>query len=43
MAEPSLLVERELLSDITATGKWVKAVIEIPGIRKKDIKINIYD
>jgi HSP20 family protein len=38
MAKPSILVERELLSDITATEKGVNAVMQIPGIGKKILK-----
>ena len=35
--------EIEPLSDITTTDKEVKVVVEMPGIDKKDIKINAYD
>ena len=35
--------EREPLSDIYSTDKEVKVVLEMPGIKKEDIKINAYD
>ncbi len=35
--------EIEPLSDITTTGKDVKVIVEMPGIDKKDIRINAYD
>jgi HSP20 family protein len=41
--KPLITAEREPLSDITSTDKEVKVVLEIPGIRKEDIKINAYD
>jgi HSP20 family protein len=41
--KPQITAEREPLSDITSTDKEVKVVLEIPGIRKEDIKINAYD
>ena len=34
---------REPLSDISSTDKQVKLVLEMPDIRKEDIKINAYD
>ncbi len=35
--------EREPLSDVTLTDNEVKVVLEMPGIKKEDIKINAYD
>lgn len=35
--------EREPLVDVNTTDTEVRVVIEIPGIRKEDIKINTYD
>ena len=42
-AKPQISAEREPLSDITTTDKEVKVVLEMPGIKKEDIKINAYD
>ena len=42
-AKPQISAEREPLSDITATDNEVKVILEMPGIRKEDIKINAYD
>jgi HSP20 family protein len=41
--KPQITAEREPLSDITSTDKEVKVVLEMPGIKKEDIKINAYD
>ena len=35
--------EREQLADVVTSDKEVKVVVEMPGIDKKDIKVNIYD
>ena len=35
--------EREPLVDVNTTDKEIKVVVEIPGIKKGDIKINVYD
>lgn len=43
MNKPQITAEREPLSDITTTDKEVKVVLEMPGIKKEDIKINAYD
>ena len=40
---PSISGESEPLADVTETDKDVKVVVEMPGIEKKDIKINAYD
>ena len=36
----SLAAEREPLVDVNATEKDVKVVVEMPGVRKEDIKVN---
>jgi HSP20 family protein len=41
--KPQISAERESLSDVTTTEKEVKVVLEMPGIKKQDIKINAYD
>src|SRR4249920_75609 len=35
--------EREPLVDVNTTDKEIKVVVEMPGIKKGDIKINVYD
>ena len=35
--------EREPLADVYSTDKEVKVVLEMPGIKKEDIKINAYE
>src|SRR6188508_57879 len=37
-AKPQISAEREPLSDLTTTDKEVKVVLEMPGIKKEDIK-----
>ena len=39
----SITAERESLYDITTTNKEVKIVLEMPGLKEEDIKINAYD
>jgi HSP20 family protein len=34
---------RDLIYDVNITEKEVKVVLEMPGIKKEDIKINTYD
>ncbi|HLN33985.1 MAG TPA: archaeal heat shock protein Hsp20 [Nitrososphaeraceae archaeon] len=41
--QPSISSEREPLVDISATDKEVKIVVEMPGIKKENIKINAYE
>ncbi|HET8792707.1 MAG TPA: archaeal heat shock protein Hsp20 [Nitrososphaeraceae archaeon] len=41
--QPSISSEREPLVDVSATDKEVKVVVEIPGVRKENIKINTYE
>ncbi len=38
-----ITVEREPLVDVNVTDKEVKVVMEMPGIKKEEIKINAYD
>jgi HSP20 family protein len=40
---PQISAEREPLADVNTTDKEVKVVIEMPGIKKEDIKIKAYD
>jgi HSP20 family protein len=40
---PLISSEREPLADVTTTDKEVKVVVEIPGVSKENIKVNIYD
>ena len=35
--------EREPLVDVNTTNKEVKVVLEIPGVKKEDIKISVFD
>jgi HSP20 family protein len=42
-SKPRISAEREPLSDVNITDKEVKVVLEMPGIKKEDIKINAYD
>ena len=41
--KPQISSEREPLVDVNSTDKEVKVVLEIPGVKKEDIKINAYD
>ena len=41
--QPSLSAEREPLIDVSSTDKEVKVIVEMPGVRKEDIKINVHD
>jgi HSP20 family protein len=42
-ARAQLRAEREPLADVVTSDKEVKVVVEMPGIDKKDIKVNAYD
>jgi len=42
-SKPQISAEREPLSDVNVTDNEVKVVLEMPGIKKEDIKINAYD
>ena len=41
--KPLISGETEPLAEVTTTDKDVKVVVEMPGIEKKDIKINAHD
>ena len=38
-----ITAEREPLADVNSTDNEVKVVLEMPGIKKEDIKINAFD
>jgi HSP20 family protein len=40
---PEISSEREPLTDVTATDKEVKVVVEMPGVTKSNIKISAYN
>jgi HSP20 family molecular chaperone IbpA len=40
---PELSSEREPLAEVSASGKEIKVTVEMPGIEKKDIKVNASD
>src|SRR5205085_1924471 len=40
---PLISPEREPLADITTNDKEVKVVVEMPGVSKENIKVNVYD
>jgi len=40
---PLISSEREPLADVITTDKEVKVAVEMPGVSKENIKINIYD
>src|SRR5919204_1026025 len=42
-ARPFISSEREPLADVTTTDKEVKVAVEMPGVSKENIKINVYD
>ena len=42
-AAPELTAEREPLADIVTTDKEVKVIVEMPGVKKEEIKINAFD
>ena len=41
--KPQISAEREPLADVNTTDNEVKVVLEMPGIKKEDIKINAFD
>jgi HSP20 family protein len=43
MGRPEISGEIEPLVDVTTTNKEVKVVVEMPGISKDNIRINVYD
>ncbi len=40
---PIISSEREPLADVTTTDKELKVAVEMPGVSKENIKINVYD
>ena len=42
-AGPQITAEREPLADIMTSDKEVKVVIEMPGVNKENIKVNVRD
>jgi HSP20 family protein len=40
---PLVSSEREPLADVTNTDREVKVVVEMPGVSKENIKVNVYD
>ena len=42
-ARPEITAEREPLADVNVTDNEVKVVLEMPGVKKEDIKVNAYD
>jgi HSP20 family protein len=40
---PLISSEREPLADVTTNDKEVKVVVEMPGVSKENIKVNVYD
>ena len=42
-AGPQLTAEREPLADVVTSDKEVKVLVEMPGVRKEDVKINAFD
>jgi HSP20 family protein len=41
--KPQITAEREPLADVNSTENEVNVVLEMPGIKKEDIKINAFD
>jgi HSP20 family protein len=41
--KPEISIEREPLADVHSTDNEVKVIIEMPGTKKDDIKINAFD
>jgi HSP20 family protein len=42
-AGPQITAEREPLADVMTSDKEVKVVIEMPGVNKESIKVNVHD
>jgi HSP20 family protein len=43
ISKPEVSGETEPLMDVTTTDKEVKVVVELPGVSKDKIKVNVYD
>ena len=43
LGNPSISSEGDIVCDVNTTDKEVKVVLEMPGIKEEDIKINEYD
>ena len=43
LGKPQISAEREALSDVSITDKEVKVIVDMPGVKKENIKINAYD
>jgi HSP20 family protein len=41
--KPLISSEREPLADVTTTDNDIKVAVEMPGVSKENIKINVYD
>ncbi len=41
--KPQISAEREPLADVNTTDNEVKVIMEMPGVKKEDIKINAFD
>ena len=41
--QPSLSAEREPLIDVSSTDKEIKVIVEMPGVKKENIKLNVHD
>jgi HSP20 family protein len=41
--KPLISSEREPLADVTATDNEIRVAVEMPGVSKENIKINVYD
>jgi len=42
-SRPEITAEREPLADVNVTDNEVKVVLEMPGVKKENIKVNAYD
>jgi HSP20 family protein len=42
-SRPEITAEREPLADVNVTDSEVRVVLEMPGVKKEDIKVNAYD
>ncbi|MGC2425468.1 MAG: archaeal heat shock protein Hsp20 [Nitrososphaeraceae archaeon] len=41
-ARPLISSEREPLADVTTTDREVKVIVEMPGVNKENIRVNVY-